>query len=521
MLLRTTRAARSYRPVNPTQINWASPHARGLVRLYPLAGDHRQLVPTRQTATPTFDSSAAFRGAAVIGGLAYDPSGDLNADFSTGEPIQTILPVWVGTIVWWHFPTFSPGSGVQAAMWGQHGFTSPEFSAQHYVDNNLYIGGTDTGETRITVAASAANLLQNAWNCYIYTFDGASSVLYANGISIGSSSGQSIFTGTGSLAFGNYGRVGERGANQSYQGLMAHAAIYSRKFTDADAWAAWDPATRWDVYAMPSSRVFFDIGAAGNIINVSLSIGVAGGVADGNAITMPGSSSLGSIAAIAETAGFAFSHSLAMALSSALTASMQRALNQNATLPASASVSDSATQGVAAAAPLSVSASLTATATEIISGLLALAAKDGFSGSAGFAYAGSTGLALSASLTSTIQKALNQAVALALAAHDGETARLDAVAALTLAFSSACAESASAALGASQALGVSAAVTPAAGKQLTALLQLIVAGQLLASASTISGSGPQLIHMVAEALRSAALTDLGLAQPGFGSESLN
>jgi hypothetical protein len=116
---------------------------------------------------------------------------------------------------------------------------------------------------------------------------------------------------------------------------------------------------------------------------------------------------------------------------------------------------------------------------------------------------------------------LNQAIALALAAHDLETARLDAVGALTLALSGACATAATAALAASQALGVKAQVTPAAGKQMTALLQLIVAGQLLASASTISGSGPQLIHMVADALRSAALTDLGLAHPDFGSESLN
>lgn len=42
----------------------------------------------------------------------------------------------------------------------------------------------------------------------------------------------------------------------------ADTRFYSRTLSDADHWALYDPATRWDLYWVPGRRVFFDVGAA-------------------------------------------------------------------------------------------------------------------------------------------------------------------------------------------------------------------------------------------------------------------
>ena len=62
--------------------------------------------------------------------------------------------------------------------------------------------------------------------------------------------------------------------------MMADVRLYHRVFTAAEMWALYDPTTRWDLYAAPSRRVYFDVGASG----VSLSPGVYAAVLTGQGV---------------------------------------------------------------------------------------------------------------------------------------------------------------------------------------------------------------------------------------------
>jgi len=55
----------------------------------------------------------------------------------------------------------------------------------------------------------------------------------------------------------------DSGANGQFaEGNIAHVCIWNRALTDAEVWALYDPRTRWDLYAVPSRRVYFDLAAA-------------------------------------------------------------------------------------------------------------------------------------------------------------------------------------------------------------------------------------------------------------------
>lgn len=258
MLLRPARAARGLRPTGSVQLNRDSPQARGLQRLWPLLGDARQLV-AGLGGTTTYDGTAAYKGA-TLGGLALDTTaGDLN----TGEQIQPLFSAAVEiSIVWWAFPTTAFNDSAVHFWWGQHGAAAPEFSAQHYLDNNFYVGGTDVLEARVAIAATATNWIQNQWQCYTFTVDGVSTSvrLYQNGLEIGNNF--PFTTAPSALVSGNFilGNS-QAGAGNNFAGSLAHFAIYNRVLTPMEVWQAYDPATRWDLYWVPSSRTFFDVGA--------------------------------------------------------------------------------------------------------------------------------------------------------------------------------------------------------------------------------------------------------------------
>jgi hypothetical protein len=91
----------------------------------------------------------------------------------------------------------------------------------------------------------------------------ATIVLYMNGRQVsmdagGDGSGTAI-AAVGTTVLG--GRTFDDTRNLN--GMMLDARIYDRPLTAAEVYALWDPATRWDLYALPRSSMF-SIPAAAN-----------------------------------------------------------------------------------------------------------------------------------------------------------------------------------------------------------------------------------------------------------------
>lgn len=93
-----------------------------------------------------------------------------------------------GTIVFRAYPAAAYNSASIEMLWGAYQASpSVEFSCQKYSDNNLYFGWTSGGvDGRVVVAASASNWAQNQWQTYALVWSSAGSVLYRNGVQIGS-----------------------------------------------------------------------------------------------------------------------------------------------------------------------------------------------------------------------------------------------------------------------------------------------------------------------------------------------
>ena len=51
-------------------------------------------------------------------------------------------------------------------------------------------------------------------------------------------------------------------AANGWDGSIADFRVYRRAFNAAEVWSLYDPGTRWDLYSVPSRRVYFDVGAA-------------------------------------------------------------------------------------------------------------------------------------------------------------------------------------------------------------------------------------------------------------------
>ncbi len=150
---------------------------------------------TSNANNATNNLSTALSGAQIDGGAAIAGS-SLGAYISI--PI-TNLAYAAGTIEWWYNCTFLFNDSQTHGMWGDDSAGTPEFSAQKFADNNLYVGWNNaSGDFRAILAASAANYPQNIWISYVLTYvSGGVCTLYANGASIATGSSGLVETSPG------------------------------------------------------------------------------------------------------------------------------------------------------------------------------------------------------------------------------------------------------------------------------------------------------------------------------------
>jgi hypothetical protein len=352
----------------------------------------------------------------------------------------------------------------------------------------------------------------------VVTYDGTTVSFYLNGQLLSTSNNSSSpGTATPFLFASSASGAGESGATNAF----ADIRWYNRVLSAADVAALYAPATRWDLYWRPSSRVFFDVAAAGGTVyNQSIALAVSSAYADSGPLTLSPSVALAIATTLTGAGGFSFNQAVALAAQAVYAASMQRGINEGITLQASGTVADSGPLGMNHSTGLTVSAAIAEAAALTVNSALTLGAIVGQSGFAGFAVAGSIALPTQAAAVAAFQYGVNALVTLVAQARDTESSTQNVAAAITLALQAAITESVTAALAAAANLGARASLSGVAGFQVQALITLIVAQQLAASYQFISGSGPQIIRLVAERLQAAALEDLSLSPAAVTNETI-
>jgi hypothetical protein len=182
-----------------------------------------------------------------------------------------------GTVSWWDYPYYSPTDNSRYGMWGQASTgISSYFDAQHFGDNNLYIGWYFLGiDTRVVVAASSA-MTQNAWNHYDFTWtSGAPSKLYWNG--------SLVATGSTNTTVGNVGTPLFIGTQPLGGGVGSAAITEEFEISNTERSAGWI-ATEYANQSSPST--FYTIGNESNPVPTTTSLSPTSTAAGGSDFTL-------------------------------------------------------------------------------------------------------------------------------------------------------------------------------------------------------------------------------------------
>lgn len=222
----------THKPPCGARIRLSQPFARGLVGYWPLterAGTPRDVVSGTLATLNGMVWGAGKSGAALHcpGAGAYLVTNVLGSF----APAQ-------GSVWWRMMPGFAWNDGAEHYFWGSinTGMATPEFSAQKYSDNNWYVGWSTGADYRVTLAASAANLTQGVPQDYVFTWGAAGSVLYRNGVVIGSMGTAPSPSPTGnSFAWATeHGSSAEATANLGTGSTVEWGGVHNRALSAAE-----------------------------------------------------------------------------------------------------------------------------------------------------------------------------------------------------------------------------------------------------------------------------------------------
>jgi hypothetical protein len=192
-------------------------------------------LPTTATFTPT-----VFGGAAcILDGASTISSPDSAALDLT---LNGTLALWVNFVSITSNP-FLMGKSGSAGSNVNSEYRWELFGGTLY----LTLGNGASAFTQVGVAWSPSS---NVWYRMMVAWNGTTTTFYQNGLILGSGQAQGSYsTGTQTVALqiGNdtvYDNSGTRGIN----GKVFDAMLWNRTLTAAEAWADFDPETRWDLY---------------------------------------------------------------------------------------------------------------------------------------------------------------------------------------------------------------------------------------------------------------------------------
>lgn len=231
--------------------------------------------------------------------------------------------------------------------------------------------------------------------------------------------------------------------------------------------------------------------------------------------------SLAAVLAETQAAGFSYSGTVGLNAAAVTTPTSQKTLAGAIALQAAALLTPSSFVTILGSLTMTARPSLSPGGTLVLQASAALATKaqlDVFPG--GQNYTGLIALTTTAALTRTIQVVLGGTVTLTTIDRLTPTAQQQLATQIALQIRQDLAAASAAVMGVTTTLAASVNVAPTAGRVVTAGLTLSAAAQLVSAFSYLSGGGAKVIQLIAEALQSAALTDLGLASPTLTAETL-
>jgi len=249
------RAAKGRRPSQVVR-NPQTPQAQGLLGWWPLQGDLKDYTagPNLPLTMNGLVSPVAFPGSANIG-LCAPSNGTTNFAVNNSVVGLGSLTQSLSMSFWVMQNTATIDGKVFCIGTGSGGINLCTFSS-----HLAWQRGTDGG---VVVEDASISLPTYVAQFVVFTNDGTNRVLYRNGLSEA--------TSTTSIDSGTISRVGLYVNSHSGfpQGPAAGVfafdlRFYNRCLSAQDVWIMYDPATRWDLYWVPSTKTFFDIGAAFN-----------------------------------------------------------------------------------------------------------------------------------------------------------------------------------------------------------------------------------------------------------------
>jgi hypothetical protein len=198
--------------------------------------------PATLASGPTVSNMELGPAVSVTGGSSFN--------------IPYLGNIAAGDFTWatWHFPRSWPGTYTVLVDRGGPGSRELSFFIDTSGNQSYYGIGLSQAADTTALGMTAGKL----W-FVVYRRIGTTVTMFVNGVN----KGQFTASGVG----GNSNAYHPRGENQSgggstYDGLVLTDTAWTRGLSDSEAWALWEPSTRWDLYWQPSNRVYINTTAA-------------------------------------------------------------------------------------------------------------------------------------------------------------------------------------------------------------------------------------------------------------------
>lgn len=252
MLSRPWRAARN-RPSGPFILNRGSEQAVGLKALFHCGTDIRDVVGGLQLVG-TRNAQGVNAGGM---GMRFSAT-DEGAEATTPAYLKLAPPISID--VWCiHVGTPDVNGGIFGVRY-DNAAGSPFTCYTIDIDGsgNYVMFGNDAGAFRSLNTTTAPVVGALTHICGAISADNIQ--IYVNGrLAIGdnASGWTPTYGATSLLSVGDYS-----GISRNSNVVILDGRIWNRKISAEQAWLLYAPETRWDLYAVPSSRVFFDFTGA-------------------------------------------------------------------------------------------------------------------------------------------------------------------------------------------------------------------------------------------------------------------
>lgn len=258
MLSRAFGPARGSRPpAGPLTLNRDSARANGLLALWPLQTDPRNLVARdvgSVSGTVAFTASGDLPGAVIGSAGAYVALPWNTAIWPTTQTMPFSLSLWFATSQSTSLCLIGARGGGGQLYLGSQSTTSLLWYQGGNVVNPT-VSGLRDGRMHQLLISSNGNLA-----------DASGAKLYVDGLFVASA------TPANSVAFGTDVRAGtdQGGTGDTLSGAIGHIGLWNRELQANEVWALYDPDTRWDWYWV-GRRLYVDVPAAATGWNPLLS----------------------------------------------------------------------------------------------------------------------------------------------------------------------------------------------------------------------------------------------------------